>query len=62
MNPEQRSQDIQQWSQGIAELAADALVDAKLIERSAMPKAKEIIAEEIWIRLQLGDFPSKVEA
>ena len=55
MNPEQ-------WSQDIAELAADALVDAKLIDRSVMAKAKEVIAEEIWIRLNLGDFPAKPEA
>jgi len=27
-----------------------------------MAKAKEIIAEEIWIRLQLGDFPTTPEA
>ena len=55
MNPEQ-------WSQDIAELAADALMDAKLLDVGNFAKAKEIIAEEIWIRLQLGDFPDKVSA
>lgn len=42
MNPEQ-------WSQDIAELAVDALHDAKLIAPEDFAKAKEIIAEEIWI-------------
>ena len=52
MNPEQ-------WSQDIAELAADALVDAKLIDAGTMGKAISIIAEEIWVRLNLGDYPIK---
>lgn len=50
MNPEQ-------WSQDIAGLAADALVDAKLIDAGSLGKAIAIIAEEIWVRLNLGDFP-----
>ena len=40
MNPEQ-------WSTDIAWLAADALVDAKLIDAANIAKAQEIIAEEI---------------
>ena len=47
----------EQWSQDIAELAADALIDAKLLGSDDLAKAKEIIAEEIWVRLNLGDFP-----
>jgi hypothetical protein len=49
----------EQWSHDIAELAADALVDAKLLDPGNMTKAKEIIAEEIWVRLNLGDFPTR---
>jgi len=52
MNPEQ-------WSQDIAVLAADALVDAKLLSSDDLAKATEIIAEEIWVRLNLGDFPTQ---
>ena len=50
----------EQWSQDVAALAADALVDAKLIDVGSLAKATEIIAEEIWIRLNLGDYPSKI--
>ena len=52
----------EQWSQDIAELAADALVDAKLIDPGNLARAKEIIAEEIWVRLNLGDFPAMASA
>lgn len=55
MNPEQ-------WSQDIAELAADALVDAKIIDSGSLDSAKAIIAEEIWIRLNLGDYPARPSA
>ena len=48
-----------QWSKDVAVLAADALVDAKLVQSSSLAKAAEIIAEEIWIRLQAGDYPPK---
>ena len=52
--------NAEQWSQDIAALAADALQDAKLIAAGDMPRAMEIIAEEIWVRLNLGDFPERV--
>jgi hypothetical protein len=41
-------------------LAADALMEAKLIDPGKIPRAAQIIAEEIWVRLNLGDFPDKV--
>jgi len=50
--------DPEQWSKEIAELVADALVDAKVIEREDFSKASEIVAEEIWVRLNMGDHPS----
>ena len=49
----------EKWSQDVAALASDALKDAKVIDASVMDKATEIIAEEIWIRLSLGDYPPK---
>ena len=51
--------NAEQWSRDIAELAADALVDAQLVAAGDMPRAIEIIAEEIWIRLNLGDYPEQ---
>jgi hypothetical protein len=46
--------NAEQWSQDIAVLAADALVDAQIIAACDMPRAIEIIAEEIWVRLNRG--------
>jgi hypothetical protein len=54
--------NIETWSNDIAALISDALVDASLLKREDMPRANEIIAEEIWIRLQLGDTPPETEA
>ena len=51
--------NAEQWSQDMAVLAADALMDAKLIDPGNMARAVEISAEEIWVRLNLGDFPEK---
>ncbi len=47
----------EEWSHDIAILAADALVDAKLLQRNDLERAAEIIAEEIETRLILGDCP-----
>ena len=51
--------DPEEWSQDLAGLAADALVDAKILRGDDLARAKEIIAEEIWVRLYLGDYPAK---
>ena len=45
------------WSKEIGELIADALVDGGLINREELPRAAEIIAEEIWTRLLCKDYP-----
>jgi len=45
------------WSNTVAELAADALIDTKLIHKEDLDKAIEVIAEEIYCRLCLGDTP-----
>lgn len=49
--------DIESWSNDIAALVSDALVDAGLLKREDMARANEIIAEEIWVRLNMGDKP-----
>lgn len=45
------------WSKEVAALVADSLVDGGVIDRAAVERAGEIIAEEIWVRLLVGDYP-----
>ena len=49
--------DIESWSKGVAQLAVDALVDAGLIKQEEFKGAVAIVAEEIFVRLALGDYP-----
>jgi hypothetical protein len=48
---------LKAWSDHVASLAADALVDARLIDRANFEDARRVIAEEIFVRLCLRDFP-----
>jgi hypothetical protein len=43
----------------VAELAADGLVNAKILAKDDLQKATEIIAEEICVRLLAGDRPDR---
>ena len=54
---EEFAKDVRQWSNKVAGLAADALVDRKLITKEQFPRAEEIIAEEVLARLSLLDYP-----
>jgi hypothetical protein len=47
------------WSKSVAALAADALVDAKLIIKADLDKATAIIAEEVHVRLVAKDRPDR---
>ena len=47
-----------EWSGVIGDLAADALVDAGLVDKSKLEQASEIIAEELLVRLCLNDRPN----
>lgn len=47
----------QQWSEDIASLIADALVDGKLVAREEMERAVKIITQELSVRLILKDYP-----
>ncbi|OOG38408.1 hypothetical protein B0E52_14280 [Rhodanobacter sp. C06] len=58
-HPKYIAQDT--WSQDIAVLIADALVDAKVIDKPAMERAASIIAEEIFVRLTVGDYPPHIK-
>ena len=46
----------------MAILAADALIDGKLLTTEQFDAAKEIVAEEIWVRLLMNDFPPRIGA
>jgi hypothetical protein len=50
-------QRLKAWSEGVAELAADALVDAGLLAQEDFARASAVVAEEIFVRLILGDWP-----
>ena len=45
------------WAADVAELCADALVDAGVFPVEAFPLARDVIAEEIAVRLALHDDP-----
>jgi hypothetical protein len=49
--------DIKSWSDDIANLAVDALVDGGLISQDDFERAVSIVSEEIHVRLILGDYP-----
>jgi hypothetical protein len=50
--------DDTNWAKKLGVLIADALVDAKIISKSELPRAAEIAAEEILVRLRMKDRPS----
>ena len=56
-NDAQREQD-REWSQNIAVLVVDSLIDAKLVAQADFARAVEIAAEEINVRLALHDRPT----
>ncbi len=47
------------WSRDIAILAADALHGAQVLQAADIGRAIDIIAEEIFVRLTLGDYPPR---
>lgn len=52
---------IRSWSEMVAGLGVDMLVDHGLIDRADFERAKTIVAEEIFVRLALGDYPPLAE-
>jgi hypothetical protein len=49
-----------QWSEKIAALAVDALLDAGLVRRDDFDAAMRVVAEEIFVRLCLKDYPPPI--
>ncbi len=48
---------INEWSDSVAGLAVDALVDHGLIQRADFDRAAKIVSKEIVVRLCLRDYP-----
>jgi len=45
------------WSERVAGLGVDVLIDNGLIKKEDCDRATKIVAEEILVRLSLGDCP-----
>ena len=50
-------EEFQKWSNEVAELAADAMIDAKLITGEQFEEAVSVIGLEIFVRLINGNYP-----
>jgi hypothetical protein len=48
---------LESWSEKVAALGVDVLVDNGLIQKADFERATSIVAEEIRIRLAIGDYP-----
>lgn len=49
--------DVKSWSEDVAGLALDALVDCGIVRKEDFDRALSVVAEEILVRLCLGDYP-----
>ena len=53
---------VNSWSEKIAALGVDMLVDHGLIQKADFERATSIVAEEIRARLAIGDYPPPEQA
>jgi hypothetical protein len=49
--------EIQTWSDSVAEIVVDAMVDAKLVKIENFTQAVAVASMEISVRLICGDYP-----
>ena len=49
------------WSKQVAVLAVDVLLDAGIISQPEFERAVDIVAEEIYVRLSLEDYPPPLD-
>ena len=59
MTEEKDEVDI--WCNNVAALGVDILLDCKLIREEDVEQAIEIVAEEILVRLAIGDYPPPIK-
>ena len=50
-------EEIQDWCKSVASLSVDVLVDSGLVKKEDFNQAVDIVAEEILVRLIVGDYP-----
>ena len=50
-----------EWNHQVAVLAVDELVDHGIVAKEDVERAIEVAAQEIWIRLTIGDYPPPIE-
>ena len=50
-------ENLQDWCDSIASLCVDALQQAKLTTTADFQRAVEIVAEELLVRITMGDLP-----
>jgi hypothetical protein len=48
---------LESWSKKVAELGVDRLIDHGLIKKEDFERATSIVAEEIFLRLTIHDYP-----
>jgi hypothetical protein len=53
--------EVRMWSDHVAALAVDSLLDAGLIRPNELKRATNIVSEEIFVRLCLRDYPPSKE-
>jgi hypothetical protein len=59
--PEEFSSRVRQWCDNVAPLAVDALVRAGIVPGGEFGRACGIVAEELFVRLALLDYPPTPE-
>lgn len=50
---------VRAWCDHVAALSIDVLVDAGLVGRGDFEHARRIVAEEVFVRLCLNDYPPR---
>jgi hypothetical protein len=53
----ERAARVRAWSDHVAAHGVDVLVDAGLVARADFERARIIVAEELFVRLCLHDYP-----
>ena len=51
------NEDKSKWCDGISEIIVDCLLDGGVVKKEDFKKAQEIVAEELFVRLLVNDYP-----
>ena len=58
--PEEKD-EVDVWCNRVAALGVDVLLGCKLVKKEDVKQAIEITAEEILVRLAIGDYPPPIK-